>query len=226
MRNTAISAIILGLFAIIGTTLVAYTFESTKEQIKTNQRMALLRSLHHIISTEEHDNDIFQDKIRVINPTLLGSDEPVSIYRARMQGKPVAAVIAAVAPDGYNGRIYLLVGIYYDGTLAGVRVVRHAETPGLGDLVDEQKSNWILGFRNRSLADPTPDGWKVKRDGGQFDQFTGATITPRAVVKAVYNSLIYYRQNRDTLFRPLPENEAGTKQVQPASGAKQETSKP
>ena len=205
MRNTSISAIILGLFAVIGTTLVSFTYDSTREQIKANQRMALLRSLHHIIKPDEHDNDIFTDVIMVTNPTLLGSAKPVPVYRARKQGKPVAAVIASVAPDGYNGSIYLLVGIYHDGSLAGVRVVRHIETPGLGDLVDEQKSDWILRFRGKSLQDPQPDRWKVKRDGGEFDQFTGATITPRAVVKAVYNSLLYFRQNREQLFRPIPD---------------------
>lgn len=206
MRNTGISAIILGLFAVIGTTLVSFTYESTHEQIKTNQRMALLRSLHHIIKPDEHDNDIFNDAIMVTNPTLLGSADPVPVYRARKHGKPVAAVIASVAPGGYNGSIYLLVGIYHDGSLAGVRVVRHIETPGLGDSIDEQKSDWILGFRDKSLKDPQAAGWKVKRDGGKFDQFTGATITPRAVVKAVYSSLLYFRQNRELLFSPMPEN--------------------
>jgi len=210
MRNTIISAIILGLFAIIGTTLVSFTHEATKERIATNQRMALLRSLHNVIQPDEHDNDIFTDIVMVTNPTLLGSADPVPVYRARKQGKPVAAVIAAVAPGGYNGSIYLLVGIYHDATLAGVRVVRHIETPGLGDLIDEQKSDWILGFREKSLQNTQKAGWKVKRDGGEFDQFTGATITPRAVVKAVYNSLIYFKQNRELLFSTVSDPMHGT----------------
>ncbi|HED17536.1 MAG TPA: electron transport complex subunit RsxG [Gammaproteobacteria bacterium] len=205
MRNTIISAIILSLFAIIGTALVSFTYDATREKIKTNQRMALLRNLHSIIMPDEHDNDIFTDVVMVNNPTLLGSDKPIPVYRARKQGKPVAAVIASVAPGGYNGNIHLLVGIYQDGSLAGVRVVRHIETPGLGDSIDEQKSDWILGFRGKSLLKPQKSSWKVKRDGGEFDQFTGATITPRAVVKAVYNSLVYFKQNRELLFRPMPE---------------------
>jgi len=212
MRNTIISAIILGLFAVIGTTLVSYTYDATREKIKANQRMALLRKLHNVIKPDEHDNDIFTDVTMVKNSTLLGSRDPVPVYRARKQGKPVAAVIAAVAPGGYNGNIFLLVGIYHDGSLAGVRVVRHIETPGLGDLIDEQKSDWILGFKGKSLQKPQKSGWKVKRDGGEFDQFTGATITPRAVVKAVYNSLVYFRQNRDLLFSPMPEQKADSKQ--------------
>jgi len=238
MRNTIISAIILGLFAIIGTALVSFTYDATREKIKTNQRMALLRKLHNIIKPEEHDNDIFTDVMMVDNPTLLGSDRPVPVYRARKQGKPVAAVIAAVAPGGYNGNIFLLVGIYQDGSLAGVRVVRHIETPGLGDSIDEQKSGWILGFRGKSLQKPQKGGWKVKRDGGEFDQFTGATITPRAVVKAVYNSLVYFKQNRELLFSPMPDVKPDTRpdseqdsapdakpDQQPAS-TQQETMKP
>jgi len=226
MRNTIISAIILGLFAVIGTTLVSYTYDATREKIKTNQRMALLRKLHNIIKPEGHDNDIFTDVIMVDNPTLLGSDRPVPVYRARKQGKPVAAVIAAVAPGGYNGNIFLLVGIYQDGSLAGVRVVRHIETPGLGDSIDEQKSDWILGFNGKSLKKPEKGGWKVKRDGGEFDQFTGATITPRAVVTAVYSSLVYFKQNRELLFSPMPKTKPDSEQGTQPDSTQQETMKP
>ena len=105
-----------------------------------------------------------------------------------------------MAPDGYSGNIHLLVAIKYDGTLAGVRVVNHKETPGLGDAVEAERSNWILGFTGKSLTNPGKKGWAVKRDGGQFDQFTGATITPRAVVKAVYKTLEYYQQHKTQLF--------------------------
>jgi electron transport complex protein RnfG len=112
----------------------------------------------------------------------------------------VALVIAAVAPDGYSGSIRLLVGINRDGSLAGVRTLAHRETPGLGDRIEAQRDDWILGFAGKSLDRPALQAWRVKRDGGVFDQFTGATITPRAVVRAVKNSLIYYRDNREALF--------------------------
>ena len=108
--------------------------------------------------------------------------------------------MSSIAPNGYNGPIHLLVGIKADGTLAGVRVVKHRETPGLGDVVEISRSDWILGFNDRSLSKPDEKGWKVKRDGGIFDQFTGATITPRAVVKAVHNALLYFEKNQVILF--------------------------
>ena len=136
----------------------------------------------------------------VTSRPLLGTSEPVAVYRARKAGQPVALVISPIAPDGYNGSIKLLVGINSDGTLSGVRVVGHRETPGLGDAIDESRSGWIHIFDNKSLGNPLPERWKVKKDGGDFDQLTGATITPRAVVKAVRQALLYYRDNQEALF--------------------------
>ncbi|MEN8168931.1 MAG: electron transport complex subunit RsxG [Pseudomonadota bacterium] len=199
-HNMVIGALILGLFSVVGTGLVALTFKGTAPRIAENERQALLHSLHQLISPDEHDNDIYTDIVTVTNKALLGSKSGVNVYRARMGGQPVAAVIASSAPDGYNGSIKLLVGIRYDGTLAGVRVINHRETPGLGDGIEAKRSDWVLGFNGHSLINPEATGWKVKKDGGQFDQFTGATITPRAVVKAVYNTLRYYQQHRETLF--------------------------
>ncbi len=205
-RNMVIGALILGLFSVIGTGLVALTYEGTAERIAENERQALLHNLHQIISPDAHDNDIYADVITVHDKELLGSKEGSNIYRARMGGHPVAAVIASTAPDGYNGTIKLLVGINYDGTLAGVRVINHRETPGLGDAIEAERSDWVLGFAGRSLQEPTDERWKVKKDGGVFDQFTGATITPRAVVKAVYNTLRYYHHNREALFHDGPDD--------------------
>lgn len=200
LKKMLLSASLLGLFAVLGTTLVTFTHENTRERIAQNERAALLRSLHALIPPERHDNDLVNDSITITAPDLLGSPEPQQAYRARKDGAPVALALTAVAPDGYNGDIRLLIAINHDGTLTGVRVTAHRETPGLGDKVDTARSDWIHGFANRSLSDPPPDKWKVKKDGGVFDQFTGATVTPRAVVKAVYNALDYYRQHRDTLF--------------------------
>ncbi len=199
-KNMLISALFLGLFAVAGTGLVALTHDATKARIAENERQALLRSMHQLIEPSSHDNDIYTDFIEVVDKERLGSSEPVKVYRARMGGAPVATVLAPAAPDGYGGAIKLLVAIRYDGTLAGVRVIAHKETPGLGDGIEAERSDWILTFNGRSLGNPLPEKWKVKKDGGIFDQFTGATITPRAVVKAVYNSLQYYRQHRDALF--------------------------
>lgn len=200
-----IGALILGLFAIVGTSMVALTYDGTAERIAENERQALLRSLHQIISPDSHSNDIYTDIIEVQDP-LLGTDEPVTVYRARMDEEPVAVVIASIAPDGYGGAIKLLVGINYDGTIAGVRVISHKETPGLGDAIEAERSDWILGFNGRSLEDPEEKRWAVKKDGGVFDQFTGATITPRAVVHAVANTLRYYHKQREELFAAAKEH--------------------
>lgn len=200
VRNMIISALLLALFAIVGTSLVAFTYDHTIDQINENKRNALLNAFQVLIPAKEYDNDIFNDFISVKNKALLGSSKPVNIYRARKNNKPVAVIINSIAPDGYNGNIELLVAIRYDGTIAGVRVVQQNETPGLGDGIDAKHSNWILSFAEKSLTSLTKKQWAVKRDGGSFDQFTGATISPRAVVKAVYNTLKYYQQNRDKLF--------------------------
>ena len=200
VRNMIISALLLGLFAMTGTFLVAYTFDNTIERINENKRLALLNALHILIPPSEHDNDIFSDIITVKNKALLGTAKAINIYRARKQNQPVAAIINSVAPEGYNGNIELLVAIRFDGTLAGVRVVQHKETPGLGDAIEEKRSNWILGFAHRSLTNPDKKGWAVKRDGGEFDQFTGATITPRAVINAIKNGLLFFAHNKQSIF--------------------------
>jgi electron transport complex protein RnfG len=194
------STLLLVIFAVVGTGLVAMTYQVTKDRIAANQREAFLIKIRALIPADRYDNDLIEDDVDVVAPGALGTTEAVSVYRARKGGEPVAAVLTPVAPDGYGGPIRLIVAVYYDGTLAGVRVLAHTETPGLGDYIDEARSRWILGFAGHSLANPTPDKWKVKRDGGAFDQLTGATITPRAVVKAVHKTLEYFSANRDKLF--------------------------
>jgi electron transport complex protein RnfG len=199
LKNMILSALLLGLFAVVGTFMVAFTAENTAERIARNEREALLENLHALVPPQRHTNDIFEDRITVQSP-LLGTAAPVPVYRARKDGEPVAAVLSPVAPEGYSGDIRLLVAINYDGTLAGVRVLSHRETPGLGDKIEASRSDWILGFKGKSLANPQPNKWAVEKDGGVFDQFTGATITPRAVVSGVYNTLRYFKQHRDELF--------------------------
>jgi len=205
-RPILASAIFLFLFAIIGSGLVAFTRDNTAERISDNERRALLKSLNELVPADRYDNDIFNDILYVRNKSLLGTDQPLPVYRARKNGWPVAAVLTPIAPDGYSGSIRLLVAVNLDATLAGVRVVQHRETPGLGDAIDATRSDWILDFTGKSLNAPNKDGWKVKRDGGDFDQFTGATITPRAVVKAVYDALLYYRAHSHELFEQHPES--------------------
>lgn len=198
-RNMLRSAALLAVFAIIGTTLVALTFDNTRERVIQNKRDFTLARLHELIAAGEHDNDIDRDIIQVTDPRL-GTIAPVIVYRARKQGEPVAAIIQSIAPDGYSGTIEMLIAMRFDGSLAGVRVVDHKETPGLGDAIDARKSDWINQFRGLSQDNTAANNWKVKRDGGKFDQITSATITSRAVVKAVYNTLSYFNDNREALF--------------------------
>jgi electron transport complex protein RnfG len=213
-RTSVITAVILSMFAIAGTAMVAYTYEQTRDRIAANERETLMRKLNVLIPRGRYDNTLFTDTLEVRDEKLLGTRDAVTVYRARLGGKPVALVIAPVAPDGYGGSIKLLVGIAYDGTLTGVRVTAHHETPGLGDAIEEERSNWIYGFNGKSLGNPPPDRWAVKKDGGAFDQLTGATITPRAIVKAVKKTLIYYRQHRDALFASAASSGARAARVQ------------
>lgn len=200
IRNMLRAAALAGTFAVIGTAMVAITWQETRDEIAENERRVLLDTLNQLVPAERYDNDLFTDTITVTNEEMLGTDEPVTIYRARRDGEPVAALLTPVAPNGYSGAIRLLVGIEYTGRLAGVRVLGHKETPGLGDLVEKSKSDWIIQFDGASLAQPPLPEWKVKRDGGAFDQLTGATITPRAIVAAVKNALLYYNGHREKIF--------------------------
>lgn len=201
-----IAGVLLALFSAAGTGLVAFTQQQTAERIAANEREALLRSLTAMVPKRSIDNDIITDRALINNLELLGGDA-IQVYLGRKAGQPVAAVFASVVPDGYSGPIKLLVAVMVDGTLGGVRIVSHKETPGLGDKVEERRSDWVYSFNGKSLDNPKQLLWKVKRDGGIFDQFTGATITPRSIVKAVKNTLIYFRENGKTLFdaRPAPK---------------------
>jgi len=195
-----VAAVILTGFAIVSTGLVAFTFTGTREIIAANERAALLSNLNALVPPERYDNRLDEDTLQIIDPEYMGTDEPVTVYRAYQRGEPVAVLAAPVAPDGYSGPIRLLIGVYADGTLAGVRVLSHKETPGLGDPIELGRSDWVLSFTGKSLNNPDSKGWAVKKDGGVFDQFTGATITPRAVVKAVRRFLEYFQQHREQLF--------------------------
>jgi len=199
-RYILASGLILGFFAIIGTTLVGITHHITRDKIADNQRLALLRQLNQILPHERYDNDLLHTTITVEADDRLGQKKPSTIYVAIREGQISAMIFQVIAPRGYSGEIKMLVGINIDGSLAGVRIVSHKETPGLGDAIEIERSDWVLGFNGKSLNQPQEKDWKVKRDGGVFDQFTGATITPRAVVQAVRLSLIYYDRHKQELI--------------------------
>jgi len=199
-KNVVMTGWLLALAALIGTSLMVVVNWHSKPYIAENERQVLLRSLNSVISPDTYTNNILNDVLTVQDQELLGSKEPILVYRAKMDTKPVAAALTVIAPNGYNGNIYLLVGIDFSGHITGVRAVKHRETPGLGDAIESQRSPWIESFSKKSLTNPTKAHWKVKRDGGDFDQFTGATITPRAVVGAVHNALIFFQKNRKLIF--------------------------
>lgn len=193
------TALLLMFFATIGAAVVGFTHDNTEDRIRLNQQRIMLERLNTILPPASYDNELLKDSLTLAADPLLGTTADSTAYLARKAGRPVGVVLPAVAGNGYNGSIYLLVGVYTNGELAGVRVTRHRETPGLGDAIEAERSDWILGFAGKSLDNPGAKRWKVKRDGGDFDQFTGATITPRAVVKAVYDALVYFDENREQL---------------------------
>jgi H+/Na+-translocating ferredoxin:NAD+ oxidoreductase subunit G len=218
-RYILVSGLILSLFAIIGTALVGITYESTADKIADNERRALLRKLNQILPSDLYDNDLLNSYFNIEAEQRLGQSKPSTIYVAKQQEQLSAMIFSVIAPKGYSGEIKMLVGINMDGSLAGVRVVSHKETPGLGDAVEIERNNWVLGFNGKSLKDPNERDWKVKRDGGVFDQFTGATITPRAVVQAVHLCLVYFDRRKKDLIKQYSEQlkvtpvniESGTK---------------
>ena len=194
------SGVLLGLIALLGTALLATVNALTYERIEEQERLRVLQQLNAIVPLGSYNNDLLEDRIEIRDETYFHHPAPVTVYRARLDDQPVAVLMTITAPDGYNGDIRLLTGIDDTGTVLGVRVVSHRETPGLGDPIEIERSDWILGFTSKSLLNPQKNGWAVKRDGGEFDQFTGATISPRAVVKAVHRTLIYFEANQQLLF--------------------------
>ena len=194
------SGVLLGLIALLGTALLAGVNALTHDRILEQEKLRTMQQLNSVVAVGSYDNDLLTDKIELSNEAYFRHPEPVTVYRARMDDKPVAALMIVTAPDGYNGDIRILIAIDVSGTVLGVRVISHRETPGLGDPIEIERSDWILSFNDKSLLNPRDEGWAVKRDGGDFDQFTGATITPRAVVKAVHNTLLYFKANNKVLF--------------------------
>lgn len=198
------NSLLLGAFAALTTAIIAWTFQETKDDIVRAEREAEARQLLQLFPADTHDNNLIDDRIEMpAKAALLGNREDRAGYLAKKNGKVVGVILPATARDGYSGDIRLLVGVNTEGTLTGVRVVSHRETPGLGDGIDLKKSDWILDFSGRSLGSPPPDEWTVKKNGGVFDQFTGATITPQAVVIATRKALEYVQANQAKFFGPI-----------------------
>lgn len=199
-------AILAGLAAIC-TALVALTHAVTAPRIAANEQAYLERSLQPVLAGIEYDGQLSESTIVIPPPHELPGNDPVSVYRVYADASPVAALFVVNARGGFAGPIRLLIGVDSQGTVTGVRVLEHRETPGLGDLIDANKSDWILQFNGRSLGNPDLAAWSVKRDGGEFDQLTGATITPRAVVGAIRETLVYYDENSEIVFAEADDND-------------------
>lgn len=210
------NAISLGLFAIITAGIIALTQCTTQARIEHNIKLAQTKALNEIIAPHSYDNPLVEDTLHIEDPQLLPGADGGDAYVARRNGKAFAVILPVIAADGYTGNIYSIVGILADGSIAGVRVLSHQETPGLGDKIEIRKSNWVEQFIGKSLTDPIAKQWSVKKDGGDFDQLTGATITPRAVVKSVYAALQYFQAHRERLLAPLeiiPHSPAAARQA-------------
>lgn len=208
-RSTLQTAVNLVFFSVLATAVLASTYFMTHDAIVKSEEAEKMKLINQIVPSALFDNDIIQDTLTIPASELLGTEDNTIAYRARLHGEPAAVVLESVAPDGYSGRIALILAVRANGELAGVRVVAHKETPGLGDYIELPKNPWIKGFDGKSRAVYKDADWKVKKDGGQFDYMAGATITPRAIVKAVNKALVYYGENRDKLFlanEPQKEN--------------------
>ncbi|HEY9210088.1 MAG TPA: electron transport complex subunit RsxG [Methylotenera sp.] len=230
IKHTSITAVTMVAFALIGTALLAYIFNITREPIEKSEaeaRLALFRQIlpddHYYgdrkSKDDEHDaddNKLLKNVVEIAPNDLLGNKTPSKAYIARQDHKFAAVILEAIAHDGYSGDIKLLIAIRADGTVSGVRVLTHKETPGLGDYIDIAHGNWIKLFDDESVEKTPAEQWKVKKDGGKFDYMVGATITPRAVVKAVAKALQFYEQNQHELQQKLEhqsksEHESGHK---------------
>lgn len=193
---------ILAGFALLASVLLGVTNCSSKDAIQQRLNEDLQKSLAEVVPSALHDNDLLLDTVTIPSADFnIGGDE-TTVYIARKAGEITAFCFKFTAPDGYSGAINMVMGLDPDGNILGVRVINHAETPGLGDKIETAKSSWILAFNGHSLNDLSAQQWAVKKDGGVFDQFAGATITPRKSVQAIYRSLQMFKANRQALVHP------------------------
>lgn len=199
-QNMLRAAGLLGLFVVVSVSILVAVNTFTQPKIAEVERQVMLNTLNQVMPPQYYNNNLIEDMTWVTAPEALGTTQPMPIYRARLNGEPAGLVIETIAPDGYSGNIHILVGVFADGRIAGVRVLSHRETPGLGDKIELRKDNWILSFDGRELTAANAGSWALKRDRGDFDQFTGATITPRAVINAVRNTLAYVNQEGVRLY--------------------------
>ena len=203
-KNALKTAITMLAFASIGTSLLAYVFDITRAPIEASEKEARLALFKEILPVNVYDNDLLKTTVEIDPNDLLGNRVSTIANIAKFNNKTTGVILEAIAHDGYSGDIKLLIAIRADGSISGVRVLAHKETPGLGDYIDIAHGKWIKLFDDESVHKTPTANWQVKKDGGKFDYMVGATITPRAVVKAVLKALQFYEINKQTLFAVTP----------------------
>lgn len=200
------TAVILFVFVVTFTGLLAAAYTFTRPTLLATEAREKMKLISEVLPADRYDNDLLNDVLQLPATAELGNDQPTPAYRARLRGEPAALVLETTAPDGYSGKIRMIMAVTADGRITGVRVLGHKETPGLGDYIEVRKDKnkarpWITQFDGTALAGSTAQDWRVTKDGGRFDAYAGATVTPRAVVKAVHKALQYVEQHRERLFR-------------------------
>ncbi len=208
------SGVTLAIIASLCTALVAITWQLTAERIEANKTAWLERSLLPALSGLFFDSSLTESMITIPQPHELPGNDDAIVYRVYAGDKPVAALFVVTARDGYAGPIRLLIGVTIQGEVTGLRVLEHRETPGLGDRIEAVKSDWVLQFSGHSLQNPELAGWAIKTDGGEFDQLTGASVTPRAIIKAIRETLLYFSANQDIIFAELPATDADADEME------------
>lgn len=199
MNTLSRSALTLAVSFAFAIALLLTVNSLTRAKILASEHAWTLENLLVVLPDGPYDNNPVSS-LRLHVATELGSQEPLALYTVYRDGKPLGTALETIAPNGYNGAIRLLLGLNHSGSITGVRVLDHRETPGLGDDIEHDRSEWITHFNGRSIALLAPPAWDVRKYGGQFDSFTGATITPRAIVFAIRRALNWYAANRDQVF--------------------------
>ncbi|MGI9221180.1 MAG: electron transport complex subunit RsxG [Woeseiaceae bacterium] len=207
-NSIAKSGITLAAIAAICTSLVATTYHLTEDRIAANDKALLEQSLHPALSDLFYDSGVSESRLVLPPPHDLPGNDAAEIYRVYANQEPVAALFVVTARDGFAGPIRILLGIEMSGVVTGIRILKHRETPGLGDKIVASRSDWVHQFAGRSIGDPIVTEWAIRRDGGDFDQITGASVTPRAVIKAMRDTLIYFNANREEIFAAPATEEA------------------
>jgi electron transport complex protein RnfG len=204
IRAISKNALALGAAAAVCVAILSVVNQQTAPRISEQRLAAKLAILSEVLPGVEAGQTLLQDCLQVTDEALLGKNTAQTLYRWRQDGKLSAYIIETTAPDGYSGNIDLIVALTPDGTVLGSRVLNHKETPGLGDKIEARRSAWIFSFSGKTVTADNANEWAVRKDGGNFDQFTGATITPRAVINAVRNAVLYVQQHPQ--LATLPAN--------------------